>query len=175
MIHRLFSGDSLSDSKLLNGLLVGLSMVMAVSLSPPILSQISGNWVSFAYLPFHQLCHQMAERSFAVNGIPLAICARCLGIFTGLWVALVVLTIGLPYKKFMLLTRVSIYLFMAVLSVNFIQFFIEISTGAVSGNLVRYILGLGLGVHVILVIYSRSATLTNSYIHHGTASKTDIL
>jgi len=175
MTHLLPSWDSLSDSRLLNGLWAGISIVMAVSLSPPILSQFSSGWVSFSYLPFHQLCHQIAERSFVVNGISLAVCARCLGIFTGLWASLAVLSIGLSYKRFMLSTRVSIYLLLVTLSLNFIQFFTEISTGALGGNMLRYVLGLGVGVHLILVIYSHTVTLTNSYIHHGTASKTDFL
>jgi len=174
MIYRLFSRNILSDSKLQKGLFAGLSMVMALILAPPILVLINGDWVSLSYIPFHQLCHQITERSFSVNGIPLAVCARCLGIFAGLWGTLAILTVGLPVKK-LHSTRAAISSLMVVLSLNFIQFFIELFTGAASGNFLRFILGLGLGIHLILVIYSHRATLTNLYTNHGTASKTDIL
>ena len=31
----------------------------------------------------HPLCHQMPERSFAIGGSPLAVCARCAGLYAG--------------------------------------------------------------------------------------------
>ncbi len=35
------------------------------------------------YFPFAAVCHQSAGRSFCAAGRPLAICARCLGLYTG--------------------------------------------------------------------------------------------
>lgn len=35
------------------------------------------------YLFFHQICHQLPERSFSLFGHPLAVCHRCLGIYFG--------------------------------------------------------------------------------------------
>ena len=35
------------------------------------------------YRVFAPLCHQIAERSFYVAGHPLAVCARCLGVYAG--------------------------------------------------------------------------------------------
>jgi uncharacterized membrane protein len=36
------------------------------------------------YAGFAPLCHQLAERSFAVDGVPFAACHRCTGIYLGL-------------------------------------------------------------------------------------------
>jgi uncharacterized membrane protein len=44
-------------------------------------------WV--LYRAFAPLCHQIAERSFYVAGHPLAVCARCAGIYTGFALSLV--------------------------------------------------------------------------------------
>lgn len=33
---------------------------------------------------FAPLCHQLAERSFAANGVPFAVCHRCTGVYLGL-------------------------------------------------------------------------------------------
>lgn len=33
---------------------------------------------------FHVLCHQLPSRSFALDGVPLAACHRCTGIYVGL-------------------------------------------------------------------------------------------
>lgn len=40
----------------------------------------AGQWQHKA---FYSLCHQMAERSFWVNGQPMAVCSRCMGIYSG--------------------------------------------------------------------------------------------
>lgn len=36
-----------------------------------------------AYRVFSAACHQMPERSFHLAGFPLAVCARCLGLYAG--------------------------------------------------------------------------------------------
>src|ERR1700761_8410929 len=32
---------------------------------------------------FSSLCHQNPDRSFLIRGVPVAVCARCLGIYLG--------------------------------------------------------------------------------------------
>jgi len=40
---------------------------------------------ALAYLAGRPICHQLAERSFCLAGVPLALCARCSGLVFGLW------------------------------------------------------------------------------------------
>ncbi len=49
----------------------------------PFLRSHSQPWGEFIYSVFSPVCHQISERSFFVFGFPLAICTRCLGIYTG--------------------------------------------------------------------------------------------
>lgn len=42
------------------------------------------------YKFFSSICHQLPERSFYLWGFPLAVCARCLGIYLGFGLALIV-------------------------------------------------------------------------------------
>jgi uncharacterized membrane protein len=39
----------------------------------------------FLYLFFSPVCHQMPQRSFALRGMPWAVCHRCAGIYIGLF------------------------------------------------------------------------------------------
>lgn len=50
----------------------------------PLLAGGGHGWAAtFVYRAFAGLCHQQAERSFAVGGHALAVCARCVGIYGG--------------------------------------------------------------------------------------------
>ncbi len=62
--------------------LVALTWVGLIFLAP--YSRQSG-WPGsgLLYFFFHQICHQLPERSFSLAGHPLAVCHRCLGIYLG--------------------------------------------------------------------------------------------
>jgi uncharacterized membrane protein len=51
------------------------------ALLPPLMDGAGRFLAQQAFAP---VCHQMSERSFAVGGVPLAVCHRCFGIYTGL-------------------------------------------------------------------------------------------
>jgi uncharacterized membrane protein len=42
------------------------------------------------YSGFSAICHQLPERSFHLLGYPLAVCARCLGIYAGFLIGLLI-------------------------------------------------------------------------------------
>ena len=51
---------------------------------PPLLASIGGTRLApLIKLFFAPLCHQSADRSFLIGGVPLAVCARCTGIYLG--------------------------------------------------------------------------------------------
>jgi len=67
---------------------VGALLWLALILCAPLAA--SGGHETLAYVIYQGLksvCHQMPERSFRVAGHPLAVCARCFGIYAGFAVA----------------------------------------------------------------------------------------
>ncbi len=62
-----------------------------VAWSPPFFHNSLVEWhESWQRLLFSRVCHQQLDRTFAVQGVPLAVCSRCIGIYSILPVALVV-------------------------------------------------------------------------------------
>jgi uncharacterized membrane protein len=49
----------------------------------PYLSSQGAHWSGLVYALYSPVCHQLASRSLRAWGYPLAVCARCLGIYLG--------------------------------------------------------------------------------------------
>lgn len=63
------------------GLLATLLLAVGLAAAPPSLPAEQRAWVMGGFRLF---CHQLPERSFAVDGVPFAVCHRCFGIYAGL-------------------------------------------------------------------------------------------
>ena len=91
---------------------------------------------------FTLVCHQQPERSFFLFGGSVAVCARCLGIYLG---AAVGLLMYVPRRVAMQLLKVTV-------TVNAIDWFAELT--GLHGNwmLMRFALGVALGTAAAMVV-----------------------
>ena len=65
-------------------LLVGSLLFVAAIIGAPIATASGNTGTALTiYNAFHNLCHQLPERSYYVAGHPLAVCARCTGVYLG--------------------------------------------------------------------------------------------
>ena len=68
------------------GALVWMAMIF---LAPWLAARGAAGAARVLYAVFAPVCHQIADRCFMLNGQPLAVCGRCLGIYAGFLVGLV--------------------------------------------------------------------------------------
>lgn len=98
-------------------------------------------------------CHQMAERSYYLNGNQLPVCARDLGIFIGLVVGLA-LTVAWPFRP-------RLYMMVLLIIPMAIDGGLQSLTDYESNNLFRTITGIlaGVGLAFFLAILAREVLL----------------
>jgi uncharacterized membrane protein len=79
--------------------LVLLAGVMVVVLGGGLFGQ-SGAWfLQWQHQAFADLCHQMPERSFWLGGQPMAVCSRCLGIYSGFLAGWILLPLAVFFNR----------------------------------------------------------------------------
>ena len=65
------------------GILVSVSAWIALIALAPYLKSTGSPWSSLVYAVFAPTCHQIDSRCLHIFGFPMAVCARCLGIYLG--------------------------------------------------------------------------------------------
>jgi uncharacterized membrane protein len=74
----------------LYGLLLAAGVVgLAAVVAAPFLMARGSKAAAYIYAVFAPLCHQRPERCFFLAGFPLAVCARCTGIYLGAFLGLI--------------------------------------------------------------------------------------
>jgi uncharacterized membrane protein len=96
---------------------------------------------------FSLICHQWPERSFFLFGAPVAVCARCLGIYLGA-------AIGMLFRTS---RRIALQLLIAAAALTAADWLTE--AAGMHGNwmTMRFVLGLALGTAGALLISSSIA------------------
>jgi uncharacterized membrane protein len=115
------------------------------ALSAPYLLTHHSAFVGFGLQrAFALVCHQHSGRSFWIFGAPVAVCARCLGIYFGAVFGLLMRTSQ----------RLAFRLFVAAGALNLFDVLAEVA--GLHGNwmIVRFVLGLALGAAGALLISS---------------------
>lgn len=89
-----------------------ISFVVIVAVGGGLFEQQLPSQFQWQHKAFAMLCHQLPERSYWINGQPMAVCSRCFGIYAGFalsWFLLPLWSVGdvgakLPIKKIVLAT-----------------------------------------------------------------------
>jgi uncharacterized membrane protein len=106
---------------------VGALFFVGLLVAAP-LAQANGlQWLSFVvYQAFSHVCHQSPERSFYIAGYPLAVCARCTGLYVGFAAAVVFYPVMTSLKRTHAPERKWLFIAAAPLAIDFALGFIGI-------------------------------------------------
>jgi uncharacterized membrane protein len=121
------------------------ALLVAAAAATPLL--LSRGYIAIWY-PLHYgfslVCHQRPDRSFYLFGAPIAVCARCLGIYLGAAIGLLLRTSR----------SIALRLLIVTASLNLLDGLTELVGPHGNWMKVRFVLGLALGVAGALLILS---------------------
>jgi uncharacterized membrane protein len=113
----------------------------------PYLKSRASPWAGLVYSLYSPVCHQVADRSLLCFGQPLAVCARCTGIYLGFLLGLVLYPVlrgwrrqTLPAARSFLIVSAPILLDTAA---NFLRFWntgaaVRLATGVLWGTILPF-------------------------------------
>lgn len=113
----------------------------------PYLRSRASPWAGLVYSIYSPVCHQVPDRSLLCFGQPLAVCARCTGIYLGFWLGLALYpvlrgwrSISLPPARVFFIVSAPIVLDTAA---NFLRFWntttaVRLATGVLWGTILPF-------------------------------------
>lgn len=139
-------------------------------------------WMGLAALRgmYHFVCHQIPERSFWIDGRPMAVCARCFGIYSGCLLGLLIYPLSSRFAEVENPPRVWLILSLVPVGVDFLGGYLgvfqntDISraiTGLIAGFAAVFYVMPGLvatAANIVLAVNSLWRTGRRSYVRAAT-------
>ena len=133
------------------GILAITTGIFIIALGPGLFGSDPAFWyTSWQRVAFAPLCDQIPSHSFSINGVQMAVCSRCIGIYGSLWLGTMIFPLiaskflpSLGFRRHMLVASMVIII-------------IDVS-GCLAGlwtdtNIFRLITGLFLGFSIAWII-----------------------
>lgn len=141
------------------GLVVTASLLVLIGLGPGLFSAEHALPNSWQYRFFSVLCHQETARSFTFNGIQMAVCTRCIGIYGAFLVGLMAMPL-VSYINFSFKTEKywligSIILNLLDIIGNYLGFW-------TNTHISRLVLGSVFGLSLAIILSKEFFTLNKS-------------
>lgn len=91
-------------------------------------------------------CHQQPDRAFWIMGYPMSLCSRCIGFYSGV----VIFSLFSLFRQFKFSRILFVVMCLICLTDITINFVLNINTG----NILRYVVGLIMGILFVAIINS---------------------
>lgn len=140
---------AITDNKLYVGLLSISVFLVVTALGPGLF----GNQIHesrWQHIFFDFLCHQDPERSYSISDVSMAVCSRCLGIYTSFMIGIFVV----PFIKKLTSTsrKAKLRIVISTIGLNALDIIGNATQIWVNTLESRYILGFLFGVSIVVLI-----------------------
>lgn len=139
------------DQKKLYAFLLSLSILLfIIALGGGLFNQ-TGFWFEhWQHKAFNGLCHQDPQRSFWLNGTPMAVCTRCFGIYSGFLVTWILFPSASGLLQY--LNGHKRWFLIGIVIINIMDIIGNLFGIWYNTHLSRFILGSFIGISVVLII-----------------------
>lgn len=146
--------------------LLSVSLILFVfALGPGLFGSGSSSSLHWEYDVFRMLCHQDPARSYSLDGVTMAVCSRCIGIYGAF--ALGVLLMPLSARFFSVRNSITKKILLSILLLNFADVLIN-AIGIWTNTLhSRLLLGILLGYSAALLLTSGFFKKQDEEISYG--------
>lgn len=150
-IHSCVLIDSRRTVWRLDLVILGMATIVVILiLCAPVLAASGHPALATAvYAAFRPLCHQRADRSLFIEGLPMAVCSRCFGIYFGFWLGMLTLILSAS-PKYVSISFRSLVLTMLPMTADALGGWAGLFTNT---HLSRWMTGLIAGAGVALFIF----------------------
>ena len=151
-------------------LLIVTGLLFLTSMGPGLFSD-SKTVVSWQHKIFHLVCHQDAFRSYSINGATMAVCARCFGIYSALFVGLLIAPVVVNVRLLDRNRLLKLLVFSVL--INFVDVLANAADIYANNLHSRFILGALFGLSIMLFLadeFFKRITLTEDT--YGTTNTT---
>ncbi|WP_456471767.1 DUF2085 domain-containing protein [Methanocaldococcus sp.] len=104
---------------------------------------------SILYKVYSPICHQLPERSFFIFNHKMAVCARCFGIYTGIFLALLIYPLVKRLDNFKTPNKIYLILSLTPMAIDRITQYIGLRE---SFNTLRFLTGFLAGFVIVFYI-----------------------
>ena len=127
--------------------LLGILLWLAAIFAAPYLQSQTSSFGPLIYAVFSPTCHQIPSRCLNLCGYPLAVCTRCLGIYTGFFIGTCLYPVlrnissaSLPKARTLILVSIPIVIDTAanVLSLWTSSHWLRLATGTIWGAILPF-------------------------------------
>ena len=136
-------------------LAISLSL-FTIALGPGLFGDLAISFISWQFKAFHLLCHQDPLRSFFIDGSQMAVCARCIGIYSFFLLGVIIMPLFGLIKK--LKFRYYFRFLIGTIILNFIDVLGNLFEFWTNTNVSRLLLGAVFGL-------SAAVLLTNEFFY----------
>jgi uncharacterized membrane protein len=123
--------------------LAGSALGLLAVLLAPFFASRAPRLAALLYACFSPLCHQIPARSFTLFGLPLGVCARCTGIYTGVLAGLLAYPNVRGFARLRVPATRLFFLLSAPIAADAVGHWLHVWS---SGNALRFLMGVAWGV-----------------------------